>query len=75
MIAFVMVILIMLPPTSAVNRSHPLHKFTITSTAAYMNVDKCFEAAERTLDYIQSRLPLAKIHPDVNCAVPVAFES
>lgn len=57
MFAFVMTVLIVLPPINAVQRAHPIHSFTIQSTPAYASLDACARAGQATGEYIERRLP------------------
>lgn len=75
MFAFVMYVLIVLPPMNAVAKAHPIHRFTINSTPAYSSREVCQQAVQDTGEYIGSRLPEgSRLAVEADCAPPVVFE-
>ncbi len=69
MYAFFIIVMVLLPPTSAVNRSQPLHRFTITSNAVFTGEGECYQAVERTEEYINEQLPTARVHIEPDCYI------
>lgn len=76
MYAFIMHVLILLPPINAVQAAHPLTSFTIQSTPSYVGFENCSKGVDATGDYITSQLPEnVKIHIEADCSIPETVES
>lgn len=60
MFSFVMVLLILLPPTSVGGKAHPT-RFTIRSNVGYLGKEACQSAMARIYGYTALRLPKADV--------------
>lgn len=61
MYSFILIVLIMLPPTSAVNMAHAVNRFVVQTDRGYINEERCQIAMEDMFYYISSRVPLATV--------------
>jgi hypothetical protein len=61
MFAYILMVVIVLPPTDAVRRAHPIHHFTVTSNAAYQDVPSCLQAINAVQQYIAAKVPVGSL--------------